>query len=161
MSLLSGSIASAIVLSLVGQIVHAPSVAVGCVTALAAAMLLGLIPSVVVWSGWRVPRQWRQYGYRKYAAIFGSVLGVGYATEVPTVGFYAIPIWFVSAASWRSAAAVAVAFGVGRLIPVGAGVRRDRADAIQSVAKLRQRAGALAPVELALLVALTICTIKL
>jgi hypothetical protein len=69
-------------------------------------------------SRWRVPREWGARGRVPFAAIFGSILGVGILTALPSPGFLALLVWALAASSWSSVWPVFLAYGAGRAVPL-------------------------------------------
>lgn len=85
-------------------------------------------PTWYLWTGWRVPRQWRVYGYPTYGAIFGFVLGLGFLTEIASVGYYFLPIWNLSSLSFAWILPPSIAFGFARFLPVVLAIRQSPPD---------------------------------
>lgn len=91
-----------------------PAPAVGAVALLAAAAVLGEPRLRAPGSRWMVPRQWARLGYTGYAAAFGFALGLGFATLVPSAGWYAVVAAAAGTAAWWQSVVVVLAFGMAR-----------------------------------------------
>lgn len=131
---------------------HAPPLAV----AVAAAICLPFVlsgSSRLVESPWRIPRSWARFGSVPYAVLFGSILGVGFLTALPSISFYVVVVATLSATSWKYAFVVLAAFALGRIVPVPivglSGVSRERQ--FRTTERLQSVARRLGGVEVALL----------
>ena len=97
---------------------YLPDAVAGVVVLWCAATTLHLVPDLLPNSGWRVPRTWGWLGRRRYAAIFGGILGFGAFTALPSVSFYALLAWGATANSWRNVLVVFAGYGLSRAAPV-------------------------------------------
>lgn len=67
---------------------------------------------------WQVPRGWGRFGRVRYATLFGLLLGPGFFTIVPFVGYYLLLINCVLTVNvWYGTAAMAL-FGATRAAPL-------------------------------------------
>lgn len=97
---------------------HPPLWVVGIVALASAAVGGGIVPIRILGRGWRIPQTRARFGHVAYAALFGGILGVGFLTAVPSIGFYAFVAWGLAAPGWESVVLVFGAFGVGRSVPL-------------------------------------------
>jgi hypothetical protein len=109
-------VASALVGAAAALNIVPPEFPIGLVGATAAAAAAGFIRPLPS-SPWRVPRSWVRLGDTAYSAIFGFVLGLGFATSVPSSGFYFLVAWALSA-QWATAILVFGLFAVARATPL-------------------------------------------
>ena len=80
--------------ALLGDVPAAVAGAVALASALAAAAAPDFFPS----SAWRVPRTWGwRFGSRGYVMLFGGILGLGLLTAVPSISFYTLVAWGLTA----------------------------------------------------------------
>jgi hypothetical protein len=69
-------------------------------------------------SSWRIPRHWAQEGALRTAAIFGGLLGSGFATATSSAGLFVVWSWAFAAPSWSAVWPVAATYGFCRGIPL-------------------------------------------
>lgn len=67
---------------------------------------------------WLVPRKWGRFGDKWFAGVFGLVLGTGFFTVMPFIGFYVLVLWCGLLNSPLESGAVAGVFGLTRGVPV-------------------------------------------
>ena len=123
-----------------------PRLALGLVAAVCV-----FLPSRVHWvsiSRWRVPRTWGARGRSWFALMFGFALGTGFLTATPSVGFFVLVCWLLSA-STASGLLIVTAFALARAIaPVAIATDSrgltERSRAADGFAELSE---ALAPIE--------------
>lgn len=94
-----------------------PLQAVGVVALWSAASGAGLVPFRLPGSGWQVPQKWGKVGDKAYGWLFGVILGFGWLTRLPSVGFYALVAWGLASPSWLNVWVVCLSFAVGRALP--------------------------------------------
>jgi hypothetical protein len=96
---------------------HLPPAGAGAV-ALASAVAAATTPDLYPSSAWRVPRTWGwRFGPRWYAMLFGGILGLGFLTAVPSISFYTLVAWGLTAHAPANVWLVFALFGVARAIP--------------------------------------------
>jgi hypothetical protein len=66
---------------------------------------------------WLVPRSFLSLGEGLGGFVFGAVLGAGFLTVVPIVGFYVLLLWCLAKSDPTLAAAVMGVFGLSRAVP--------------------------------------------
>lgn len=77
-------------------------------------------------SRWRVPVEWQRVGHTKFAGLFGFSLGLGFATNLPSVGLPVL-VWLGAVTSaWHDAVLLAGAFALGRAAPFVSVVAKNR-----------------------------------
>jgi hypothetical protein len=67
---------------------------------------------------WLVPREWAGLGAKAFSLLFGAVLGAGFFTIVPFVGFYIVVVGCAVLLDPLQSAAVLGSFGAMRGLPV-------------------------------------------
>lgn len=67
---------------------------------------------------WQVPRHWGAYGQPAFALAFGVLLGAGFATIVPFIGYYVLLGRCTLAADPAWGAAIMALFGATRTLPL-------------------------------------------
>ncbi len=67
---------------------------------------------------WLVPSQWSWYGSLRYAAAFGSILGAGFFTLIPFIGYHILLIVCVLVADPIRSGALMTFFAMARTLPV-------------------------------------------
>ena len=114
------------------------------------------------WSHWRVPRRLRSLGHVPYAGIFGVVLGMGLFTEIPSFGYFVLPLWSMAPTTWNEVWPVAVAFGLARLVPILPIYAVEGRPGGGSFLSLRQadKASILGRLEITLMVALAVVLVS-
>lgn len=68
-------------------------------------------------SPWRVPAEWQRAGHARFAGLFGFSLGLGFATNLPSVGFIVLLVLAAGATPVHVALLLAFGFSFGRVIP--------------------------------------------
>jgi hypothetical protein len=139
-----GSLAAGAALWAAATPVRLPLAAVGVVAVLAV-----LVGDRGPTSSWRIPRHWCSGGILRCAAVFGSLLGVGFLTAVASPGLYVLWSWAFASRSWSLAWPAFLAFGLGRGLPALA-VRarlRSEPDVVVCSAQLAGVADRLWPLE--------------
>jgi hypothetical protein len=137
---------------------HLPAGPLGTVALVSAVIGTGVVPMRLPESRWRIPRSWARFGHAAYSGLFGGILGLGVFTAIPSVGFYALLAWGVTAESWHAVAPVFGAFGLARILPlvvamVGAKRRGEYPDEeLDALEKLSKQV--FLPLEVVLLAAL-------
>lgn len=76
-----------------------------------------------------MPVEWQRSGHVRFAALFGFSLGLGFATNLPSVALAVLVLFGGASSHWYSAALLAACFAVGRTAPLMSVValNRDRA----------------------------------
>lgn len=97
---------------------HLPLWVVGIAALTSALIGGGVVPIRLPESGWRIPQSWVRFGHAAYAALFGGILGLGFLTAIPSIGFYALLAWGLAAPGWQAVVPVFGAFGVSRALPL-------------------------------------------
>ncbi len=91
----------------------------GVVYLVASAREVGLWSCPLPQSSWQVPRSWlHSFGDHLGVFAFGSVLGFGFFNPVVCVSFYAVVLWIVVVAGRGVGIVLALAYAVGRVMPV-------------------------------------------
>lgn len=67
---------------------------------------------------WLIPQRWAAYGSPRLEIIFGLILGTGFLTVVPFIGYYLLLASCVASSSLLLGSTLMVIFGVGRVTPV-------------------------------------------
>lgn len=67
---------------------------------------------------WLVPQRLGNLGDRRFAAVFGVILGAGFFTIVPFIGFHTLVLWSSVALVPLKAALVLMVFGAMRGLPL-------------------------------------------
>ena len=154
----SAATASLLVLSahLAGRL---PAPAVAAVCLLAAGALLVESRVRLPGSHWMVPHSWARFGHSGFAAIFGLALGAGFVTLLPSAGWYGVVAAAQADSTWWVAFAIVLSFGAARALLVPLLTARSGRDGMHPVARidaLAATARRLRPVELALLLVLSV-----
>jgi hypothetical protein len=156
LAVVAGALALAAVLDAAGHALRAPWAGVGAVALVAAIFAAEALPVQLPQSRWRVPREWGRLGPVGYAAAFGSALGLGVLTALPSPGFYVILYYGLTGASLVSIWIVAIAFAVGRALPmlaIAAATRRSGEYPAGPVELVARTLTAASPLEVLLLAA--------
>lgn len=99
----------------------------GAVTLAAAAASIGLVgwdsvrPAATACplsSHWQVPQGWAVYGSPWYELMFGGVLGIGFITVVPFVGYYVLLIAVMASGSVTMGVIALAVYGLARALPM-------------------------------------------
>jgi hypothetical protein len=143
-----GAVVLALSLHLAGTGLSVPRQAVGAVALAGAAIAIGAMPDLFPRSKWRIPREWTRLGPLGYSAIFGTILGVGFLTAIPSIAFYPMMTWGLAAESWASLLPVFLAFGLIRPVPLvlvaALGLRGH--DPVESLGRMQAVATAMLPI---------------
>jgi hypothetical protein len=67
--------------------------------------------------GFEVPLGWLRLGDLRYGFIFGALLGAGWVTRVPSVGFYTVNAWMLLSGHPLACLFSFLAFGLGKSVP--------------------------------------------
>jgi len=127
-----------------------------------AAILIGL--GRPTGSRWRVPIGWQRAGHVKFAGLFGFSLGLGFATNLPSIGLLVLFLFAASTSAWYVAALFGIGFAFGRVAPLLSVVVKNRDREQRSLRAALHRAESLGRsaqwFELGVLVAIAICTMR-
>lgn len=116
-ALLIGAVILAALLYLVGRLAgHPPLAAVGTIALISAGVGSTRLAARLPTSTWQVPRSWARFGHTAFAAVFGGILGLGFVTVMPSIGFYTLVAWALTAPRWHDVWPVFVAFGGARAL---------------------------------------------
>jgi hypothetical protein len=91
---------------------------IGAMAVLCALVSLPVLPIYFVGSPWRVPQTWGQYGFWLYSALFGTALGTGILTALPSPGFYIILLTSFGSNDATLVIIISSAFAFGRWVTI-------------------------------------------
>lgn len=126
-SLTGGAVLGVLLISLGAGIRHAwfsygqskyLLIAVSAAFLIGGAREAGLLKFPLPQSVWQVPRTWILLGHNTGAFLYGSVLGFSLFNPVISAGFYAVVIWIVLVARPGAGLVLAIAYVMGRVLPV-------------------------------------------
>jgi hypothetical protein len=123
----------------------------------ATAVTAGVVRDWIPRSPWRVPQGWGRFPRSLHAALFGGVLGLGFLTAAPSVGFFVVLSWPAAANDALLAVMPALCFGLARASSLALvwATTESTAQIVAAVDRGRRVAAAMGPVESFLLAALT------
>ena len=117
-AVVAGALATAALVQFGAALLGDVPAAVAGVIAVASAVAVAIAPDLYPSSAWRVPRTWGwRFGSLGYVVLFGGILGLGFLTAVPSISFYTLIAWGLSADAPAQVWLVFAAFGVARAVP--------------------------------------------
>jgi hypothetical protein len=117
-AVVAGALATAALVQLGAALLGDVPAAVAGAVALASALAAATAPDFFPSSAWRVPRTWGwRFGSRGYVMLFGGILGLGFVTAVPSISFYTLVAWGLTADAPAAVWLLFAVFGVARAIP--------------------------------------------
>jgi hypothetical protein len=159
-AVLSAPAATGLLSFALGRLLWQRPVQVVALAALGAALVSsGLVPLRLPQSTWRVPKSWSRFGPTAFAALFGTVLGLGFLTAISSIGYYVLLLWAATSPTWSDVWPVFVAFGAGRAIPLvlAAMLAGEQEGRLQGVLQgIRSMVPAMVYLEIGLLVAVSV-----
>jgi hypothetical protein len=66
---------------------------------------------------WLIPKGWAAYGTPRFEMIFGLILGAGFLTVIPFIGYYLLIAYCLTCGAIAKASAAMAVFGALRAIP--------------------------------------------